>query len=77
MSDYKVPKGYVLIAEDTLRAWGKLEEVHGMCKYPVISPKLFGYVNRKNGKFFHEIDGVINISKHYQEVYTIENSKGD
>ena len=28
------PKGYALISEEALRAWGKLEEVKGMCRHP-------------------------------------------
>lgn len=34
MNDYKAPRGYALVSEDLLRAWGKLDELREICVYP-------------------------------------------
>lgn len=32
---FDVPKGYVLISEEMLQSWGKLEEVREMCQVDI------------------------------------------
>lgn len=33
---FNVPKGYVLISEEMLQSWGKLEQVRGLCSVEIV-----------------------------------------
>lgn len=33
---FNVPKGYVLISEEALQSWGKLEELRDMCPVKIV-----------------------------------------